>query len=576
MKISISGLPVVLLATLLLATPAAAATRYVDTQLSGDCPNDYAPATRDCGSGSDIGHASLASGVAAATSGDMVILRDGSYPQLVPSSSGTKGQPIVFKAYDGEKALFSNIGQPAILVKNQSYITIEDLHVDDVLGWGRLEDADHIIIRNNTFTKATAGGTTGGLKLIRSNHNVLVGNLLEDGNDNVVVQESDANLVENNVFRRGRHSLLSIRCGDFNVIRGNELDNPDQKAAEIYDCEGVSDAPYELDATKHNLFEGNRFVYTKETDKPHRYNGIQYAGQLGVVRHNLFYDNLGGGLGVQVYSDEALFNYGHRIYNNTFVDNHCFGLFSSDDVSPNQFFDVVVKGNLFFGNADCSGAGPQHSIGNEMAVDFADNELASADPGFVDEPGRDLRLVEGSPMIDAAPYATRTVSSGSGTTLPVIDAGYFFDGFGIDGQMGDEIQLEGQAATARVVAIDYQTNELSLDTELVWDADIGVHLAYGGKGPDMGAHERGKNTGGGGSGAGGSGTGGGGTGGGMGASGGTGGAGASPGAGGENADDGGCACRAAGVPPKRGGLAALLLLLCIATARRSIAASSVR
>ena len=55
-------------------------------------------------------------------------------------------------------------------------------------------------------------------------------------------------LLEDNVFYRGRHSLLSVRCGDFNVFRGNRFDNPDQKSAEIYDCEGVSDAPYELDA----------------------------------------------------------------------------------------------------------------------------------------------------------------------------------------------------------------------------------------------------------------------------------------------------------------------------------------
>ncbi|MBW2527655.1 MAG: right-handed parallel beta-helix repeat-containing protein, partial [Deltaproteobacteria bacterium] len=491
----------------ILSTPAGAATLYVDPSLPSDCSSSYDPSSRACGGGSDTAYASLSAAASAAAPGDTVLLREGSYGErLVPQSSGAAGQPITYSVHAGETATLTGLGEPAIFIAALSYIVVEGLQVDDALGWGRLEDADHITIRDNVFTQATATGTTGGFKLVRSNHNVLRGNRFEDGNDNVVVQESDHNLLEDNVFYRGRHSLLSVRCGDFNVIRGNRFDNPDQKSAEIYDCEGVSDAPYELDATKHNLFDRNQFVFTLGSDMPHRYNGIQYAGQQGIVRRNLFFDNEGGGLGVQVYSDEALHNYGHRIYNNTFVENRCFGLFASNDDEPTRYYDVRVENGLFYGNADCSGGGEQVSIGNTTAVELADNELATSDPGFVDVAGRDLRLTESSPMVDAARFVTRTVGAGSGTELAVEDGGYFYDGYGIEGETGDEIQLEGQTETARVVGIDYDAHLLSLDRSLTWTDGAGVHLAFAGAAPDMGALEIGEEIGPGG--AGGTGTGG--------------------------------------------------------------------
>ena len=71
-----------------------------------------------------------------------------------------------------------------------------------------------------------------------------------------------------------------------------------------------------------------------------------------------------------------------------------------------------------------------------------------------------------------------TVGSGSGTQMQVGDVGYFYDGFGISGEVGDEIQLEGQSATARILNIDYSTSTLNLDRSLSWSDGLGVSLAY--------------------------------------------------------------------------------------------------
>jgi hypothetical protein len=73
--------------------------------------------------------------------------------------------------------------------------------------------------------------------------------------------------------------------------------------------------------------------------------------------------------------------------------------------------------------------------------------------------------------------------------MPVNDARYFRDNYGITGVTGDRIQLAGQVETAAIVGIDYTANTLTLDRPLTWSANQGVSLAYQGTAPDVGAYE---------------------------------------------------------------------------------------
>jgi hypothetical protein len=70
---------------------------------------------------------------------------------------------------------------------------------------------------------------------------------------------------------------------------------------------------------------------------------------MGIVRRNIFHDNQGGGVHIQVYKDEALYNYGHRIYNNTLTGNFSWG--STTGVYCWEAINVSVKsllpGNYF-------------------------------------------------------------------------------------------------------------------------------------------------------------------------------------------------------------------------------------
>jgi parallel beta-helix repeat protein len=461
---------------------------FVDLQLELERCGDYEPANRRCGSGSYPAFRNLNQAAKAVSPGDRVWVREGVIrEQFAPAVSGVKDRPVTFKPYRDEKVVFRDIDEPAWLLRGNYHLVLEGFYLEQVIGWARLEDAHYNEIRNNSFRDALARGTTGGLKLVNSHYNRIEGNRLEHGNDSMVLQASDRNLVADNRFRWGRHSLLSIRCGNYNVIRGNRFHNKRQKAMEVYDCEAVSDAPYRLDATKRNLIEGNQFNHARASGQTHRYNAIQYAGQLGIVRNNLFRDNRGGGINLSVYPDEALYNYGHRIYHNTFYANRCFALIDRARGGA-RIGDHVFLNNLFYKNLDCVGEGYQVAF-YWQDLDETSNFLAESDPGFVNEAAGDFRLLPQSPLVDAGVFLTETLAAGEGRHLPVADVAVFFDGAGVPGVSGDKIQLEGESVKAQVLEVDFANHLLRLDRDLRWREGQGVSLVYHGESPDPGSYE---------------------------------------------------------------------------------------
>ncbi|HEY7171221.1 MAG TPA: right-handed parallel beta-helix repeat-containing protein [Vicinamibacterales bacterium] len=474
------------------AQPRGDRTIYVDTRIRQATCTTYAPASRQCAGGQDTAFGSLAAASAAAHAGTRVAIREGVYTEpLVPAASGTVDQPITFENYEKETVVITGITDaPALQIIGRQFIVVRGLTISDVVGWGRLQDSMWNIVERMTFRNATASGTTGGLKLVRSSRNRVIGNSFDDGTDEVLLQDnSDGNLVADNAFSSAHHSLVSIRCSNANLIRRNRFDNARQKAIEIFDCEGVSDAPVRLDATKLNLIENNLFVRTKPTDRNYKYNAIQHGGQATIVRRNVFRNTGGGAVNYQQYERESLYVYGNRLYHNTFYDNRCFAVSGTEEPDSKRYYDNRVMNNLLYKNRDCAGAGAQTSVPDGRAVILASNAVEKNDPGFVNEAAGDLHLAAGSPMIDRASGLTRIPAAGSGLTMSVGDPLPFFDGYKIPGESGDQVQIIGSTETARVVRIDYKARTLTLDRELTWKAGDLLALAYSGAAPDFGAFE---------------------------------------------------------------------------------------
>lgn len=165
----------------------------------------------------------------------------------------------------------------------------------------------------------------------------------------------------------------------------------------------------------------------------------------------------------------------------------------------NNDFHAPGKGadDLIYVHAEKSGqhwiesVGPPSHFETVYPQTFVGN--LQKDPLFVDPDVKDYSLQEQSPLIDAGAFLTVTAGAGTATKeMLVKDTSSFYDGFGIEGEQGDVIQLEGQKETVRVVRADHEKNMLTLDRPLSWKEGQGVGLAYSGNGPDVGTFEKGQ------------------------------------------------------------------------------------
>jgi hypothetical protein len=238
----------------------------------------------------------------------------------------------------------------------------------------------------------------------------------------------------------------------------------------------------------------------------------------------VFYDN-NVGIGMQRYSPEALYNKHNRIYHNTFHKNHCGGV-STTQPNSSDYTDNLFINNILSENVECSGTEPFQLVyrtglegflfshnnltsgtipddvigkwqgsGNTLAwfeanyPGFFSNNL-ELDPLFDDATNHVYSLQASSPMIDAGMFLTTTTSSGSGRVIPVADAGFFHDGFSIEGESGDSVQLEGASSSITIVGVDYTNNTITVSADTSWTNGQGVSLSYNGNAPDIGASER--------------------------------------------------------------------------------------
>jgi hypothetical protein len=538
-----------------------ASTIFVDNCLTDNCNGNYSVVNRNCAGKDGIAFNNIAGAAEVAIAGDTVLIRSGIYrEQIAPKNSGSAMGYIVFKNYKEEDVIISDTTlSPAIWIFEKDYIIIEGLTVLNVQRWFNCLGSKFIIVKNNTFKNAIdAGGSSKtGLFYQESNNCKILGNNIDNSTqDNVALIQSDYNLIEGNSITRAVHTLWTIKCGNHNIIRNNYFHNSFEKIGEIFDCEGVGYGDFgygkitSLNKTMYNIVENNTFAFTAPAVDRSPYSGIQYAGQHGIIRRNVFYNCTGTPIDLTLYENEAKFNYNNRIYHNVMYNNHfggisvpafintgytCYGnIFRNNILYKNDYIQYDTRWNLYkqmngkplqvfyygsssilssssceFENNNIFNNKPDElyiiTYGDRTAIDNPDPHSLSwwennhpnkfshnlqTDPEFIDSLNKNFRLYSQSPMIDSAMFLTRTIGSGYlSTTMMVEDAGYFSDGFGINGLSGDTIQLQGQTETAIISAIDYKSKILTLSNSLTWTSGQKLSLKYWGKAPDIGAYE---------------------------------------------------------------------------------------
>jgi hypothetical protein len=533
-------------------------TRYIfiDPNLKANCQH-YDPDTRRCESGNRLAVHQFAEANKMAKAGDLFLLREGTYKEVLHvQQSGNEKAYIGFSAYRQEKAQIKGVssfdqGQEygAIWLDEASFIVVDGITVTDSIGFGRFLNAHHNVFTNNHFTGSSIyndgenASKRGGLYVAFSDHNKIMNNTFKKGTDLLALVHSDYNLVEGNTMTLAGHDVWNIKCGSFNVIRGNVFSNQKQKLGSVFDCEsetmnwagnGRFKQPYSvLDASQYNVIEYNIFKDAVRYYSASGGNGIQYAGQNGIIRFNTFY-HTNVGFSLASYKTEASYTYGNRIYHNTFHDNWCVGIAVGrwiEKFEDNQFFNNILWNNQGLGASQCAEANAKQIVFSKKEGDqwFVNNNIGSSqgdkviglwgnskemsvydfegsfipvqfkdtlaiNPLFIDESHHNYKLSANSPMIDAGTFLTKITSEGGqGDQMDVQDSRFFYDGIGIDNHLGDRVMIESATSKviqpATIVKIDRKLNRLYLDKAVTWQKGDRITLAFEGKQPDIGAFE---------------------------------------------------------------------------------------
>jgi hypothetical protein len=477
--------------------------------------NDNNPGTEDAP------WASLEKASKGANPGDTVIFLPGEYKgSLMPKNSGTQDAPITFRTAERRSVKLVGDGTSAYIINlsNVSHIKIEGFHIQPGSEWNRwllVSKASYISIVDCLMEDARGGMP---FWVTESQQVQLRDNVIRaySGSTHNMARFSNNKyiLLEGNAISRAGHSPLQfypVRSNQYVVVRGNVIHAGWGRAFEFFGDRDV-------------LFEGN-IVTNSFNGGRSGSAGINFYLDVGIFRFNRVFRNWGGVLYSGSWLDD-LYLRSVRFYNNVF--DHNFGPALTVTTDGQKLYDLGYINNIFYRN-DPHGGHRQLTLNNSSPdyLFFSNNIVTSMaqtqeqkrsiwqrildgiegllmglgerkrddlkiEPGFVDLDNYDHGLSPESQARNAGRHLTVVVGSGNSNVLPVKDALYFYDGFGIVGEVGDLIAVGSGDNTARILSVDRDKNQLVLDRTVTWKDGDPVGLPWGGEAPDLGVYEYGE------------------------------------------------------------------------------------
>ena len=306
-------------------------------------------------------------------------------------------------------------------------------------------------------------------------------------------------LIEDNYTHHNGATGIQIEDGCANVIVDG---NRSEYNAQSYEYEAgiwVNSSANTL--VQNNIVRGNQIgLIVTSTNRALIRNNVIFENNRAPTGSNV--------MGVVINSNSA---------NITFVHNTLWRNGMSDSrgslaycIKP-PVVNTVIKNNIFSessgaydGWINCAVISDFNNIYNtgSLAVNWLGSDLSwsdyihtggqdshsiTTDPLFDNPIGGNFSLSKRSPDIDSGSPLTQTAAAGSGTMIPVGDAGYFTDGYGL--VTGDTVRV-GEA-TAIVTGVDYTANTITIDRQIRWGMGDGVSYGFTGTKPDRGAIEMG-------------------------------------------------------------------------------------
>lgn len=462
-----------------------------------------------------------------ARAGDTVVLLPGVYSGVLqPVRSGTEDAPITFRAEEPLAAVLvgsSVSNSHAVRLVGVSHIHVEGLKIQPANQAGRwvLVDKAHDIRLDTLFMSGGSGDSgLGRTPLVISNSEQIQvrDSVLRDfsSSDMAHVYNAKHILFEGNAFSRTGHSPLAFSprielfgSTQYVVLRGN-----------VFHCGWGRN--FEIFGESDFLFEGN--IITGAFD-----GGLSADPQAkflvdgGIARFNRIFRNWGVPISGSPYHEglhfrnlffynnvfdqnaEAAFNVSDHVNtenlffkNNVFSRNNPLGAgiqISFSGTLGSSYRNLNVQSNVIAGNINYSGQlVTVESVQSEVWGRFFREKFVgnlNVDPGFVAPENYDYALRVDSPLRDGGQPLTKALGQGNGNVLSVENAGYFYDGFGIRGEVGDTVAIGAERQLAVVLKVDRVQNTLTLDRAVSWQEGDPVSLPWSGTAPDIGAYEHG-------------------------------------------------------------------------------------
>jgi parallel beta-helix repeat protein len=336
------------------------------------------------------------------------------------------------------------------------YVTVSNNEIGNNFTQGVLTwVADYILIKDNYIHHNGATGIQieDGSDYIILDNNILEYNSLSHQYEGGIWIDDATNVVvQNNISRRNKMGIL-VGKSDRVLIRNNVVHNNNEGYEHNINAMGVnvnvSGTPTRNTILVHNTLWNNGHTTSHRGDMSLGSFGV--ADDL-VAKNNIVSESASPyDLWVTATGYESDYNNYHNT--RTLLVRH-----NNRDKSWSQYLSDSTQ----------------------------DGNSITTNPLLVDPENGDFSLRPESPAKDGGSDLTITITTGNGKAIPVEDARYFFDGFGL--VEGDLIQV-GSNNPVRIIEIDYYSNIITVDTSIIWNAGDEVSYPYSGFTPDIGALE---------------------------------------------------------------------------------------
>jgi Right handed beta helix region len=338
------------------------------------------------------------------------------------------------------------------------------------------------------------------LYIEHGSYNLIQGNIFGScAHDSLVFGGSAThhNIVRNNIFRNTyRRGLDLYSETKFNLIEKNYFFDHGLKMNENPQRESRNHEPWNPGAIQ--CIKGSDYMIIRRNVFDNNGNILSFTGQ-----YMHFYHNTANRQIITIFGDGGNYDDKFNIYKNNIFSNTASLKRLNDGqyvYSWNTYVQPghIMESNIITHNAFTGDNNRWRYNKNYNFSSLAEFEASTKDafdnntyiPFFEESSRRNFNLLPKSSLIDAGTWMTviKSPTNKSQSTFTVDDAAYFFDGWGIENEVGDLIKT-ANGKFAQIKKIDYESNTINVDPPIDIFQNEGLALYYGGSSPDIGAYE---------------------------------------------------------------------------------------